>query len=253
MPRTAREKSESGIYHIMLRGINQQNIFEDEEDNKKFIDILERYKTEIGYKIYAYCLMGNHVHLLVKEGKEEFSNTMKRIGTAYVYWYNWQYGRKGHLFQDRYKSEAVENDRYFLTVLRYIHQNPIKAGLVKDIETYEWSSYKEYIGEKGIVDTDFVLSMWDTDRDKSIQSFIVFNAEISTDECLEVTEVRKTISDKEIKELVMDKYHLVLASLQNQQQKTQAEVLKYLKELDGSSLRQISRLTGFTVNKIYRS
>ncbi|HCF70510.1 MAG TPA: transposase [Syntrophomonas sp.] len=253
MPRTAREKSESGIYHIMLRGINQQNIFEDEEDNKKFIDILERYKTEIDYKIYAYCLMGNHVHLLVKEGKEELSNTMKRIGTAYVYWYNWQYGRKGHLFQDRYKSEAVENDRYFLTVLRYIHQNPIKAGLVKDIETYEWSSYKEYIGEKGIVDTDFVLSMWDTDRDKSIQSFIVFNAEISTDECLEVTEVRKTISDKEIKELVMDKYHLILASLQNQPQKTQAEVLKYLKELDGTSLRQISRLTGFTVNKIYRS
>ena len=253
MPRTAREKSESGIYHIMLRGINQQNIFEDEEDNKKFIDILERYKTEIDYKIYAYCLMGNHVHLLVKEGKEELSNTMKRIGTAYVYWYNWQYGRKGHLFQDRYKSEAVENDRYFLTVLRYIHQNPIKAGLVKDIETYEWSSYKEYIGEKGIVDTDFVLSMWDTDRDKSIQSFIVFNAEISTDECLEVMEVRKTISDKEIKELVMNMYHFVLASLQNQQQKTQAEVLKYLKELDGTSLRQISRLTGFTVNKIYRS
>ena len=170
MPRTAREKSESGIYHIMLRGINQQNIFEDEEDNKKFIDILERYKTEIDYKIYAYCLMGNHVHLLVKEGKEELSNTMKRIGTAYVYWYNWQYGRKGHLFQDRYKSEAVENDRYFLTVLRYIHQNPIKAGLVKDIETYEWSSYKEYIGEKGIVDTDFVLSMWDTDRDKSVST-----------------------------------------------------------------------------------
>jgi len=173
--------------------------------------------------------MGNYVHLLVKEGKEELSNTMKRIGTAYVYWYNWQYGRKGHLFQDRYKSEAVENDRYFLTVLRYIHQNPIKAGLVKDIETYEWSSYKEYIGEKGIVDTDFVLSMWDTDRDKSIQSFIVFNAEISTDECLEVTEVRKTISDKEIKELVMNMYHFVLASLQNQQQKTQVEVLKYLK------------------------
>jgi L-arabinose isomerase len=79
--------------------------------------------------------------------------------------------------------------------------------------------------------------MWDTDRDKSIQSFIIFKTEISTDECLEVMEVRKTISDKEIKELVMNMYHFVLASLQNQQQKTQAEVLKYLKELDGSSLR----------------
>ncbi|MEL7567830.1 MAG: transposase [Dehalobacterium sp.] len=253
MPRTARKKSENGIYHLMLRGINQQNIFENEEDNKKFLDILETYKTEIDYKIYAYCLMGNHVHLLIKEGKEEFSNTMKRIGAGYVYWYNWQYGRKGHLFQDRYRSEAVENDRYFLAVLRYIHQNPIKAGIVKDIDTYEWSSYREYIGEKGIVDTDFVLSMLDNDRDKAIQSFINFHAEITSDEYLEVKEARKTISDKEIKELVMAKFHFPLASLQNQPQKTQAEVLKYLKELEGSSLRQISRLTGFTVNKIFRS
>jgi len=73
--------------------------------------------------------MGNHVHLLIKEGKEVLSNTMKRIGASYVHWYNWQYNRKGHLFQDRYKSEAVEDDAYFLTVLRYIHQNPLKAGL----------------------------------------------------------------------------------------------------------------------------
>lgn len=253
MPRTAREKSESGIYHIMLRGINQQTLFEDEEDNEKFIDILEKYQEEINYKIYAYCLMGNHVHLLMKEGKEELSNTMKRIGASYVYWYNWQYSRKGHLFQDRYKSEAVEDDRYFLTVLRYIHQNPIKAGIVKDIGAYEWSSYQEYIGEKRIVDTDFVLNMWDSDRNKSKQDFIIFNRETSNDECLEVTEARKTISDKEIKELVMSKYHLVLSSLQNQPEETQKEVFKYLKKLEGSSLRQISRLTGFTVNKIYRS
>jgi len=252
MPRMAREKSESGIYHVMLRGINQQNIFENEEDNKKFLEIIEKYKKETDFKIYAYCLMGNHVHLLIKEGKEEFSNTMKRIGAGYVYWYNWQYGRKGHLFQDRYRSEAVENDRYFLTVLRYIHQNPIKAGIVKDIGTYEWSSYKEYIDEKMIVDTDFVLSMLDNERDKAIQSFINFHVEIAVDECLEVTNARKTISDKQIKELVMTEYHFPLASLQNQPQKTQEEVLKYLKELDGSSLRQISRLTGFTVNKIFR-
>jgi len=130
MPRVARIKSNSKIYHIMIRGINQQNIFSVNEDNEKFIAILAKYHQKSEYEIYAYCLMGNHVHLLIKEGREPISNFMKRIGTSYVSWYNWQYNRKGHLFQDRYKSQPVENDAYFLTVLRYIHQNPLKADLV---------------------------------------------------------------------------------------------------------------------------
>jgi len=128
VPRTARTKSKSKIYHIMIRGINQQNIFSGDEDYEKFIAIFSKYHKKSEYEIYAYCLMGNHAHLLIKEGKEALSHAMKRIGTSYVSWYNWQYNRKGHLFQDRYKSEPVEDDVYFLTVLRYIHQNPSKDG-----------------------------------------------------------------------------------------------------------------------------
>jgi putative transposase len=168
MPREARRKSKSIIYHIMIRGINQQNIFADDEDNEKFINILNAYRKKIEYEIYAYCLMGNHVHLLIKEGKEALSNTMKRIGTSYVYWYNWQYSRKGHLFQDRYKSEAVEDDAYFLTVLRYIHQNPVKARLTNNIESYKWSSYQEYTTKTKIVNVDFALAMFDEDTDKAV-------------------------------------------------------------------------------------
>jgi len=93
--------------------------------------VLYTYRKKIGYDLYAYFLMGNHVHLLLKEGKEILANTMKQIGASYVYWYNWQYNRKGHLFQDRYKNEAVLDDAYFLTVLRCIHQNPLKAGLTE--------------------------------------------------------------------------------------------------------------------------
>jgi putative transposase len=252
MPRAARKKCESKTYHIMLRGINHQSIFEDNEDYDKFIEVLETYSRDIRFEIYAYCLMGNHIHLLIKEGKEEFSNTMKRIGASYVYWYNWQYNRKGHLFQDRYKSEAVEDDKYLLTVLRYIHQNPLKAGLVNDIGTYKWSSYREYTGNAKIVDTDFILGIFDQDKDKAMQCFIKFNNEMDNSKCLEETEARKTISDREIKQLVRDKYNIELITLQNQPPKTQTEILKYLKGLDGSSLRQISRLTGFTVNKIFR-
>ena len=114
----------------MLRGINQQQIFEDEEDNLRFLETLFKYKQQCGYEIYAYCLMGNHVHILLKEGKEDLTLVLKRIAGSYVYWYNWKYHRSGHLFQDRFKSEPVENDIYFLTVIRYIHQNPVKAGVI---------------------------------------------------------------------------------------------------------------------------
>ena len=85
--------------------------------------------------------MSNHIHLLIEEGREDLGIVFRRIGARYVYWYNRKYKRSGHLFQDRYKSEAVKNDKYLLTVLRYIHQNPIKAGIENDIRKYPWSSY----------------------------------------------------------------------------------------------------------------
>ena len=253
MPRTARRKSETNIYHIMIRGINRQNIFVDDEDNEKFINTLAKYRREVEYELYAYCLMGNHIHLLVKEGNEVLSNTMRRIGASYVYWYNWQYDRKGHLFQDRYKSEPVEDDTYFLTVLRYIHQNPLKAGLTKKIDLYQWSSYQEYIKEAKIIDTDFVLAMFAENRDKAIKEFKDFNLAINNDQCLDIIPERNTISDKMVRQLVANKYNLELASLHSEEPETQAEVFKYLKGIDGISLRQLSRLSGFTVNKIYRA
>jgi REP element-mobilizing transposase RayT len=141
MPRSARKRSASGIYHIILRGLNKQTIFSDEEDNDEFIRIISECKRLSGYDLYAYCLMGNHVHLLIKEGSESIEQIMKRIGTRCVARYNRKYQRCGHLFQDRFKSEAVEDDGYFLSVLKYIHQNPQKAGLCKGPDLYLWSSY----------------------------------------------------------------------------------------------------------------
>ncbi len=102
----------------MFRGINRQNIFVDDEDNQRFIDKLNRYHHEIGCDLYAYCLIGNHIHLLVKIGNEDLLDTMRCIVTCYLNWYNWQYDRQEHLFQDRFKCEPVESDAFFLTVLR---------------------------------------------------------------------------------------------------------------------------------------
>ncbi len=145
MPRSARMKSKTGIYHVMLRGINRQDIFEDEEDYMKMLSCLEglvKRRDENGQlqpplcTIYAYCLMSNHIHLLVRERDNNLSEIVKRIGVVYAYYFNKKYGRYGHLFQDRFKSESVETSAYFLTLLRYIHQNPLKAGISNNVEDY---------------------------------------------------------------------------------------------------------------------
>ncbi len=169
MPRRSRKMSESGIHHIMLRGINRSAIFHDEEDCEVFLQYLSESLTpppaglSDGFfvtpepcgggtkepslcnarpaQIYAYCLMGNHVHLLMKAGDEPLSSLFKRFGVRYVYWYNHKYDRVGHLFQDRFKSAPVEDDAYLLAVYRYIAQNPVKAGLCEKPGSYRWASF----------------------------------------------------------------------------------------------------------------
>ena len=157
MPRAPRIKSKTGIYHIVMRGINHQTLFEDEEDRNRFIQTLQRYREICEYKLYAYCLMDNHLHLLLMEGKEPLETVMRRIGGSYVLRYNRKYGRVGHLFQDRFKSEPVEDDVYFLTVLRYIFQNTVKAGIVSKNEYYLWTNYIDYIERSNRTDTNFSL------------------------------------------------------------------------------------------------
>ncbi|MFC4024421.1 transposase [Oceanobacillus longus] len=126
MPRKPRRKSRNGIYHVMLRGINRQTIFEDDNDRIRLLETIKRFKDISKFRIFCYCLMDNHIHLLLKETEEPVSKAIQRISASYVYWYNDKYERSGHLFQERFKSENVETITYFLTVLRYIHQNPVK-------------------------------------------------------------------------------------------------------------------------------
>ena len=249
MPRQARIKSKSGIYHIMLRGINQEQIFEDEEDNLKFLKILKEYKEICQYKVYAYCLMGNHLHLLLKEEKEELQSIMKRIAGKYVYWFNTKYQRTGHLFQDRFKSEPVDDNKYFLTVLRYIHQNPLKAQLVDNINEYPFNSYKEYISvqNRNIIDTEFVLNMIGLD------SFIEFHQYINNDICLDLSDRTFRVTDEEASKIIK-KYSKCenITEFQALPVGKRDKYLRIFKE-KGISIRQISRLTGvsyYIVQKI---
>ncbi|MGI6706703.1 MAG: transposase [Clostridia bacterium] len=125
MPRAARKVSKTGIYHIMIRGINQGAIFIDERDKGKFLDIMKMIKEEGAYDLYAYCLMNNHAHFLIKEAGMPVSLLMKKLCGSYAGWFNYRHGRMGHLFQDRFKSERVETDSYFRVVLKYILNNPV--------------------------------------------------------------------------------------------------------------------------------
>ncbi|MBR3810090.1 MAG: transposase [Clostridia bacterium] len=248
MPRKAREKSESGIYHVMLRGINQQQIFEDEEDYLKFIQILETYQAISEYKIYAYCLMGNHIHLLIKVEKEPLEQVFKRIGSKYVYWYNTKYQRKGHLFQDRFKSEPVDNDSYFLTVIKYIHQNPIKAGLCKKAEDYKYNSCHEYLDKPVIVDTELLFSMIPK------HEFLMFTNTLTKANCLDIEEqITRRVTDEEARKIIK-KYSKCenATEFQALDLKSRDKYLRKFKE-KGISIRQISRLTGvsyYIVQKI---
>ena len=154
-----------------MRGINHQNIFEDEEDNYQFIATLDRMRIRYDEKgnpcgsnctYYAYCLMSNHFHLLIREREESVGEIIKRIASSYVFYYNHKYGRDGHLFKERFKSEPVNDMEYFTVLLRYIHQNPVKAGIVEQVKDYEYSSWGEYEGSVDpafkICDTNTVLN-----------------------------------------------------------------------------------------------
>ena len=245
MPRQARKKSESGIYHIMLRGINRQQIFEDAEDCYKFLTVLTEYKEICGYNVYAYCLMGNHIHLLLKEGVEPLEQVFRRVCGKFVYWYNAKYQRTGHLFQDRFKSEPVDTQEYLQTVIRYIHQNPVKAGMCKRVSEYAYSSYAAYFGDETLVDTAYILQIWPIDE------FVEVNEILVDARCLEVSETAVSRVTDEQAKVLMQKISRceTITDFQNLEVTKRDKYLKKLRE-NGVSIRQLSRLTGISIGVI---
>lgn len=190
MSRLARAISESGVYHILFRGVNQQNIFEEDEDFIKLKKTILAVKQDLDFEIYAYCFMGNHVHIVLKEKSlGDISLIMKRILTKYARWYNIKYGRSGALIANRYKSVPIEIDEYFLHLIRYIHQNPVKAGIVERCEDYYHSSFIEYVNKKELTDTNFLLQMI------SLKDFVEYHQETETMTFRVTDSKRKTDED----------------------------------------------------------
>lgn len=157
MPRQPRCYDQGEYFHVMVRGINKQDIFCDEEDRQRFVDTMCRFAKETEVGIVAWCLMSNHVHLLLKADRLP-DRFMKKLGCSYAPYFNRKYGRVGHLFQDRYKSETIRDDTYLLAVTRYIHMNPQLARICR-MDEYKWSSYNEYLTGGKTVCTEPVLEL----------------------------------------------------------------------------------------------
>ena len=233
----------------MMRGINRQIIFEDNGDRHYFLTVLKGCKELSGFKLHAFCLMSNHIHFLIEPAEEPLDLVFKRIGTRYAVWYNRKYQRVGHLFQDRFKSENVETDQYFMTVLRYILQNPAKAGIETHPGNYRWSSFLAYENESGsITDTEYALRLFG-DRDTLIDFVKQTNEDVVMDE----ENIPWYLRDDQAKEVMARISHC--ATLPEFQQLAPEHQKEYVRKmyLEKMSMNQISRLTGMPKTTVIRT
>lgn len=246
MPRVARmySKTITETYHIIIRGINKQDIFFDDSDKEKFIDIIKKIKEEFKFELYLYVLMNNHVHLVIHDINNQMSNIMHKVCLIYAMYFNKKYERVGHLFQNRFKSINVINKSNLFNLVKYIHNNSYKEKM-SSITGYKWSSYKEYVNkkEKGITDTDFILELFDQDRDKAIERFIKYNNRDSQKEYIEIELIcGNRITDEDAIQYIKEnlKINNVL------------EIHKFNKTIRDSYIYRISKIKGLYKGQVAR-
>jgi len=141
MARPIRLIIDNSIHHVMTRGNQKQKTFLDSRDYQKYIEILKHYKYKFWFKLFGYCLMPNHVHLIIKikQGKD-LQKIIQGLNQTYTIWFNQKYDKIGHLWQGRYKSMLIQNNSYLIDCIEYVELNPVRAGLVKKPTSYLWSS-----------------------------------------------------------------------------------------------------------------
>jgi len=182
MPRSSRIDAPGALHHIIIRGIERRKIFRDDSDKKNFLERLEKVLTNTKTPCYAWVLMDNHIHLLLRTGTVPIATVMRRLLTGYAQQFNRRHRRHGHLFQNRYKSILCEEDPYLLELVRYIHLNPIRARMIKDfskLKSYKYSGHAVLMGKvkNDWQDTDCVLSLFAPTLRKARRAYEEFVAE----------------------------------------------------------------------------
>ena len=255
MPRLSRKYNEyTKTYHVILRGIDKQDIFLDDQDRHKFLSCLVETKEKFNYEIYSYCLMDNHVHLLIYDINMCLSKIMQSIAIKYSKYFNKKYSRVGHLFQNRFLSKNVESQIYFMQLCRYIHRNPEKARIAKT-RNYRWSSYREYVGKVELANTNLLLKIFSNDKKIAIEEFVKFH-NLDVDGINDICEYEMTtkLNDEEAKECM--KYILKeeeIYEMKNYSKKDRDDILKLMSQIKGISLAQIARITGINKKVVERA
>lgn len=179
MPRTARIKSPESVYHIMSRSIGEIDLFRTDKDKNTYLKYIKKYKDIFSFKLYSFCLMSNHVHLLIDSNGADVSKFMHCINQSYSQYYNKKHNRHGHLFGDRFKSKIAHNDVSVMCISAYIHNNPKDIrGYKNCVENYLYSSFGIYIGKHkhfdDILDKDFILKYFNQDPILAISKYVHF-------------------------------------------------------------------------------
>lgn len=175
MARPPRIEYPGALYHIIVRGNRKQDIFHEDQDRLLYLDRLAHYKKERDFRLYAYVLMTNHVHLLIETGKTPISRVMQLLNFTYTRHFNKKYGTVGHLFQGRYRGFLCDKDEYLLALIRYLHLNPVRARIAASPDEYKWSSHNDYLsGKANIVDTEQVLRMFSENKTSAARLYRKF-------------------------------------------------------------------------------
>lgn len=188
MPKGRRKESSTEIYHVIVKGINHEKIFNQAREKIYFKSIILRYLKKYKVEIYSYCIMSNHAHFMIRAEIQVLSLFMAVILAEYANYYNYKHHRNGHVFQNRFASECIENESYFWNCMRYIHLNPMKANMVKNMIRYKYSSIGELMAETPVIVSENVIAMYKK-KFTDFQTFEEFHK-------LRTTEVFRDISSE---------------------------------------------------------
>ena len=231
MPRISRATSNSKIHHVIVQGINKEYIFNNEKNILYYKKIILKLLKLSNITILSYCIMNNHAHLLIYCEKIEYlSKFMQRLNTSYSQYYNKQYNRVGYVFRDRYLSQDILDQKQLFICLKYIHNNPLKANMVKNIADYKYSSYREFLGKKQII-TNKSLNLLFGKTNNYIEHFKLIHNQSITENFFDILDIKdlnidideftnifKTKYKKSISEITKDK--LILKNFINQARDT---------------------------------
>ena len=247
MPRIARKDSKSNFYHVIVQGINREYIFDTDFNIKKYKELIIRKKDGSNFEILAYCIMNNHAHFLIYcEEIENLSKYMQKLNTSYSRFYNKINKRVGYVFRDRYLSQSIMDEKQLYNCLNYIHNNPVKAGIVKNASEYKYSSYYEFINKKTIITERGIKILFGEEKDYK-KRLTKTSTTFCDTQFIDIKEKKKKINEfvKEVEVYYQKKINRI-----KEDKKLLEYVLKKAREETDETIVNLAKLFGISKSSV---